>query len=233
MWAQPGLWEHVFEHASNVFAVLSLAAELATEEISDTRSLTSKRRRAILDAAAWARDAVICLLGHCFHLVAASYTSLAGSKSGNIAWPRSLPFPEDFDDYEDYKCAMTDFNSGVRSAMYQKFLSLRSASPSEASKFLSACFRKDKNFEVALTDEESGHLLSIQQASEPWSQITTPGLKSIFHMITPPMRRSKNPFAVSVGHVRLQLVLMVSQRYPAQQQLTIRSLTRSASWSWH
>ncbi|OLP89967.1 hypothetical protein AK812_SmicGene28511 [Symbiodinium microadriaticum] len=164
MWAQPGLWEHVFEHASNVFAVLSLAAELATEEISDTRSLTSKRRRAILDAAAWARDAVICLLGHCFNLVAASYTSLAGSKSGNLAWPRSLPFPEDFDDYEDYKCAMTDFNSGVRSAMYQKFLSLRSASPSEASKFLSACFRKDKNFEVALTDEESGHLLSIQQA---------------------------------------------------------------------
>ena len=164
LWAKPSLWEDVFTQALPVLQVLRRATEEATEEILEARSLQVKRRRAIVDAAAWARDAVVCLLGHSSELTSARVASSGQVDRGGPVWPKSVPRPEEFDDYEAYKSAMADFNAGIREGVYNKFAALRSCDPNEAKRFLSTCFKGKQNFQVALTDEETGQLLSTQQA---------------------------------------------------------------------
>ncbi|CAE7587340.1 unnamed protein product [Symbiodinium sp. CCMP2592] len=163
MWARPGLWEHVFCQALPALEALRNAIEEATEEIFEARSLQVKRRRAILDAAAWARDAIVCLLGHCFSLTVVRGARCTHPGAGH-KWPESVPRPEDFDDFDSYKLAMADFNIGIREGVFEKFVSLRNCDPNEAKRFLSACVKSNKGFQVALTDEETGQLLSTQQA---------------------------------------------------------------------
>ena len=116
-----------------------------------------------MDAAAWARDTIICLLGHSFSL-----TTVKGAHAAHVnnrpVWPTSVPRPEEFDDYEAYKLAMADFNTCIREGVFNKFVSLRNSDPNEAKRFLSACVQGNRGFQIALTDEETGQLLTTQEA---------------------------------------------------------------------
>ena len=55
-------------------------------------------------------------------------------------------------------------SSGLESQYhsFQKYLALRASDPNQAKQFISSFFKKNKAFEIALTHEDSGHLMSVQ-----------------------------------------------------------------------
>ncbi|CAE8673199.1 unnamed protein product, partial [Polarella glacialis] len=70
----------------------------------------------------------------------------------------------DFPDYDAFKTAVTQACWTAQSVTVNQFMKLRATDRSETDAFLAAFFRKAKICSIALTDEDTGQLLSTQQA---------------------------------------------------------------------
>ena len=91
-------------------------------------ALSMKRKRAVLDAAAWVRDVVVCILGHCQGLIEIK----RGAQDHKTVW-YSVPKPENFPDYDDYKAAVAKFHLDLIKKSLAKYLRLKATQPAAAS----------------------------------------------------------------------------------------------------
>ena len=106
----------------------TLARQQATRYVIQLPTLSIKRKKAVLDAAAWVRDVVVCILGHCQGLIEIR----RGEQDHKTVWYR-VPKPENFPDYDDYKAAVAKFHLDLRKKSLAKYLRLKATQPAAAS----------------------------------------------------------------------------------------------------
>ena len=159
LWAHGDAWDTVIALWTPCLETCTLARQQATRYVIQLPTLSIKRKKAVLDAAAWVRDVVVCILGHCQGLIEIR----RGEQDHKTVWYR-VPKPENFPDYDDYKAAVAKFNLDLRNKSLAKYLRLKATQPAAASQFLSSWFKKSKQFQTALTSEEAGQLLNARHA---------------------------------------------------------------------
>ena len=100
-------------------------------------SASKALRRNVIDAAAWTRDFLYVLAGHCVIAVIVSKPSLQTSPSSQVLRP------DRFESYEGFKHAVCQLSWHEQQKATFRFLRLREADPNKAkqwiSKSLSAC----------------------------------------------------------------------------------------------
>ncbi|CAE7210833.1 ASB2, partial [Symbiodinium natans] len=74
------------------------------------------------------------------------------------------PRPQDFADYETFKTAARKFDDELQSQTLLRFKHLLSVDPSRAKQFISTHTKKASQFHIALTNEDTGQLLSTSAA---------------------------------------------------------------------
>ena len=158
-WLRTSEWTEAINDAEPIFQQLLDATLSACEEVS-TGCLSLKRRRDVLDAAAWLRNAVICLIGHSSSMVRAR----KGPRGTQKRWPTTIPTPGDFECYEDYKLALQELHHETNLNLFRKYVHLKNEDPGQAAHFLSSWFKQESSFEVALTHEDTQVLMSIQES---------------------------------------------------------------------
>ncbi|CAK0877688.1 unnamed protein product [Prorocentrum cordatum] len=113
-------------------------------------------RRAVVNVAAWARDAAYTMVGH-----AAGATKAIGGKrrlSQTIA--RRLLNPACFTSHQEFKLEVARAAWGERRRAVHRYLHLREANPGAAERFLSSFFQVRTRFEVRLSDPSTGAALT-------------------------------------------------------------------------
>ncbi|CAE8615479.1 unnamed protein product [Polarella glacialis] len=161
-WAHPELWEEALTLASKPLQQLSGAICLASNHLSSCSAMSTKGKRALLDAAAWCRDVMYCVLGNFCHAVKLSSPPLKKTKNKRTA--PAVPRPSQFENYDAYKLAIFQLCQQARSHTVATFVQLRLHNKPEADRFLSTFFYKSKSFFIALTDEETGQLYDTRRA---------------------------------------------------------------------
>ena len=77
--------------------------------------------------------------------------------------PKPCLSPGDYGNDDEYKQAANAAAWQARNSVAQKFLRQRELNPGAAKSFLSKYFRASQQFEVALTDADTGHGLSQEE----------------------------------------------------------------------
>ena len=159
-WSQSDLWDSILVEAKVCQQLMTKAIVMATEEMTEAMPLPVKRRRSVLESAAWMRETFFCILAHCKGLVVAlsAKSNFLKQQAGPHKWPK----PAEFETYDDYKAALASMTAKAKYHSFQKYLALRASDPNQAKQFISSFFKKNKAFEIALTHEDSGHLMSVQ-----------------------------------------------------------------------
>ena len=151
-------WAEALSLVQPLLSGLTSAVATARAEIELSADMPKRRRRAILDAAAWLREAITSIVGHCAGLV--NVVNM-GKRSDKTDWANhKAPELDNFQTYGEYKSAVNEWNWSLKSATVSKYLQLKYCNPGEASKFLSSFFNRAKNFDIALSCEDTGALLS-------------------------------------------------------------------------
>lgn len=159
-WSQSDLWDSILVEAKVCQQLMTKAIVMATEEMTEAMPLPVKRRRSVLESAAWMRETFFCILAHCKGLVVAlsAKSNFLKQQAGPHKWPK----PAECETYDDYKAALASMTAKAKYHSFQKYLALRASDPNQAKQFISSFFKKNKAFEIALTHEDSGHLMSVQ-----------------------------------------------------------------------
>ena len=160
-WSHHDLWESALESMSQLLLESSTAAKAAREELEAASCMPAKRRRAILDAAAWIRETIVVVVGHSSSLVRAGVRGGTRMPAQETLRP---PKPQDFDDYDSYKQAVKRFDGQLQDQVVRKYMQLRAQDPNSAKRFVSSHVAKSREFQIALSDEDTGHLMSTQAA---------------------------------------------------------------------
>ena len=74
------------------------------------------------------------------------------------------PKPRDFDDYDSYKQAVKCFDGQLQDQVLRKYMQLRAQDPNSAKRFISSHVAKSREFQIAVSNEDTGHLMSTQAA---------------------------------------------------------------------
>ena len=156
-WSQSDLWDNILVEAK---VCQQLTIGMATEKMPEALPLPVRRRRCVLESAAWLRDTFFCILGHCKGLVVAlsAKSNFLKQQAGPHIWPK----PAEFETNDDYKAALASMTAKAKYHSFQKYLALRASDPNQAKQFISSFFKKNTAFEIVLTHEDSGHLMSVQ-----------------------------------------------------------------------
>ena len=159
-WASGAEWEGGLLEDSSLLDHLAALVEGA----ADTPALkpdwfggvaTRAERRALVDVAAWARDAVYALTGH-----AVGATKALRKPAGARAGGRTPLNPASFADHMAYKHAVDVALWETRRQAVSRYVHLRSVSPAAAEKFLSGYFPGAARFPVQLVDPSTAASLS-------------------------------------------------------------------------
>ena len=126
---------HLGESMSQLLLESSTAAKAAREELEAASCMPAKRRRAILDAAAWIRETIVVVVGHSSSLVRAG---VRGGRRMPAQETLRPPKPQDFDDYDSYKQAVKRFDGQLQDQVVRKYMQLRAQDPNSAKRFVSS-----------------------------------------------------------------------------------------------
>ncbi|CAK0886329.1 unnamed protein product [Prorocentrum cordatum] len=114
------------------------------------------QRRAVVNVAAWARDAAYTMVGH-----AAGATKVIGGKRRlSQTTARRLLNPACFTSHQEFKLEVARAAWGERRRAVHRYLHLREANPGAAERFLSSFFQVRTRFEVRLSDPSTGAALT-------------------------------------------------------------------------
>ncbi|CAK0871094.1 unnamed protein product, partial [Prorocentrum cordatum] len=153
-WTSGPQWDEGLREISSTLEALSRCVE----EVSSASwlrpqrfggSATRLQRRAVVNVAAWARDAVYTLVGH-----AAGATKVMGGKRQATA--RKLLGPASFASHHEFKMEIARAAWGERRRAVHRFLHLRTVNPGAAERFLSGFYQMRKRFDVRLADPTTG-----------------------------------------------------------------------------
>ena len=120
------------------------------EIAANKRNMLSKRKRDLLDAAAWVREALVCFAWHCGGLT--RFRGVAGKRN---RWPQRVPKVCDFQNYDQHRAAVKRFADQTKAATVSRYLSLLTSQPSQAKAFLSSWFN--------LAEPNTGAVSGVQQ----------------------------------------------------------------------
>ncbi|CAK0798006.1 unnamed protein product, partial [Prorocentrum cordatum] len=163
-WTSGDEWASALESISDLLGALADAVEQAARS---TRlrppwfggSATRLQRRAVLNNAAWARDATYVLVGRA---AGAAKVSRVGTREGR-AHPRAPLSPASFPTHEAYKSAVETAAWQERRKAAHRYLSLRDTNAGAAERFLTGVFKSSARFDMQLVDESSGAALSTDE----------------------------------------------------------------------
>ena len=159
IWSQSNEWDEALASAESSFALAALITnDVQVEIAANKHCLLPKRKRDLLDAAAWIREVLVCFTGHCGGLT--RVRGVAGQKN---RWPQRVPKVCDFQNYDQYKAAVKQFDDQTKAATVSRYLSLLTSQPNQAKAFLSSWFKKDRDFGYALAEPNTGAVSGVQQ----------------------------------------------------------------------
>ena len=165
-WATKGNWEEGLLAVRPLLFHLGEAVEslLAIPELRPPwlgGSISTRQRRACLDAAAWARDALYTLIGHSSQAVRAVQAASPTSRRGPLVPSSVAGLP-----HQLYKTAVEQATWDANNRIVRRYLQLRAKDPGAAEKFLSHLFRAEANFTIALADPVTGRALTSYEMVE-------------------------------------------------------------------
>ena len=153
-WAHPDKWSHALTEIEPVLVHLAELVSQVDLEVQEAPSLPNKRKRSLLDACAWCREALYLAVGH--------FSSAVAVKFPKPFPPPAGPARSSADSKEDYASLLLR----EQTANLQKFAQLVSSDPSQAQSFLSGFFRRSKMFRIGLQDPLTQRPASSQQCAE-------------------------------------------------------------------
>ena len=159
-WRTDSQWDHALEAVAPLLQAAASSVELCVHAPWlrppwSGGQASVAQRRALLDVAAWSRDALYTLVGH-----AAGVTRAVSSAASHKRRRPSGPAPADFSDHQAFKRAATQAAWDARRGAAQHFLQLRASNPGAAERYLSSFFNAQDRFEIALADPATGQALS-------------------------------------------------------------------------
>ena len=156
-WSHGHLWSEALFSLQECTQVILSAVENAVSEVCVTQTLPVKRRRAILDAAAWCRKVLVAVAGHLHGLVAVTVTKKRKQQ-------RTVPLPSVRREPDCMQICRAIATAQLDAR--QKFAELFARDPAKADSFLSKFFNRSRQFEIALADEETQKTLGAFQTAE-------------------------------------------------------------------
>ncbi|CAE8585571.1 unnamed protein product [Polarella glacialis] len=155
-------WELLLQPHDELLRSLTAIVNLVTEEMRLNTSIPVKHKRSLLDAAAWLRDAMFCVIGHCG---TATHTIRPNALQGiKRKLDDRAPSPKEFVSCDEYKDAVIWLCVDSKSAALDEFIHLRLTDKAAASVFPASSFRRSKLFEISLTDQDTCQLMSTHDA---------------------------------------------------------------------
>ena len=149
-WGFDHLWPSMLAPITPILTSFSHAVWEAAAEMGCDESLPVKRRRQIMEAAAWVREALYCFAGHAGRLV-------------QVTLPRKRK--------RSHKESQ-GLNEDVKSCLEQEkwnhsheFATLYSSNPAKAAAYVAAFFKRQKTFKIALKEETTGEYLPAEKAA--------------------------------------------------------------------
>ena len=152
-WAHPQVWNAALTGLDPLLVELATCTRLAREEIEQAPRMPGKRKRVLLEACAWAREAVYVAVGHSCSAIKVRQPSKKRLSGGE---PRSV---------DQCKEQMVSNLRSLQAANLHKLASL-TGHPAEAQRFLSGFFKRTKDFNIALVDTDSQLPLLPNQSAE-------------------------------------------------------------------
>ncbi|CAK0841879.1 unnamed protein product [Prorocentrum cordatum] len=111
-------------------------------------------RLALLDGAAWARDAIVTLVGH----TAGATRALASARRPRVG-PPQLADPEVHDGHDAYRRAVAQATWSAHKAVIRKYAQLRRDAPNQAERYIAKFFSAQQAFEIAHAQPTTGEPL--------------------------------------------------------------------------
>ena len=150
-WSHSESWREGLNHIDQLLRHSGEVIDSVFIEIQTCSDVPKKRKRALLEAAAWIREAIYCVLGHCISAVkvsAASSTCRAAAYCNEASPDSRIPH-------------MTAHDlPAQRRAIASKFASLCRIDPGQAQSFLSRFLDRQKMFQISLRQEDTGEVMS-------------------------------------------------------------------------
>ena len=139
-WAHPELWTEALLSVEPLLSSLTDSILAVDEEIQAATVMPERRKRNLLEACAWGREAVYAAIGHFSSAIAVKLPKPTVPCS---ALPRSAETCR-----RDHACLL----HREQSRNLQKFADLAHSQPSLAQRFLSGLLNRSKAFSIALQD---------------------------------------------------------------------------------
>lgn len=158
-WAGQDEWESGLRAIPDTLQSATQATMSAEQEILQARDIPIKRRRAILDAAAWLRDAVYTVVGHMSQAVKATSARDPTPYQGTLRGSR----PESYQEYEQFKMAIEQTCWQARVDSAQRFQQLRVSDPPAAARLIARVFNTAPCTRVALSRDTNGSPMSYPE----------------------------------------------------------------------
>lgn len=162
LWSTEDVWE---EALAAVAVELQEVSEAISEILEDSSfrpsqyggSASKAFRRNIIDGAAWARNFLYVLAGHC----AAAIVVMKPKPTLSKSW--LLARPTDFDSYPEFKHAVNQRSWAEQQQATRKFLVLRETNPSLASGWISKAIASNTESSILLVSQETGRPLRAHE----------------------------------------------------------------------
>ena len=150
-------WNEALQVVSPLLNATARAAELATVDLAECgNKIRWRRRRVIVDTAAWLRDCIYVLAGH---LLGATRVYRPREQTSGVAPLTPSLKPVNFGTYEEYQEAVQAAVWRAQSDTALRYSRLRQRNPGAAESLIASYFKRARHFTVALTDGDTGALL--------------------------------------------------------------------------
>ena len=149
-WGFDHLWPSMLAPITPILASFSHAVWEAAAEMGSDESIPVKRRRQIMEAAAWVREALYCFAGHAGRLVQVT-----------LPRKRKRSHKESHGPNEDVKSCLEQ-EKWNRS---HEFATLYSSNPAKAAAYVASFFKRQKTFKISLKEETTGEYLPAEKAA--------------------------------------------------------------------
>ena len=154
-WGSLHLWPDLLASIGPILACLTYAVWRAASEMGSDINIPIKRRRQVLEAAAWVREALYCFIGHAGQLIKVSLPRKRKRAETNVPPP-----------YSSQKEEVKSRLEAEKLKRSHEFAELHKNNPAKASAFVSSFFKRQRAFQIALRDDLTGEDLSGPKAAD-------------------------------------------------------------------
>ena len=155
LWAHPDHWNQLLSQAWHTVLEFVRAISLVSAVILAQANMPKKKVRHLLEAAAWARDALYTLVGHSPQAVRAVQIASSSSRRAPFLQSSGARLP-----HQLYKTPVGQATWEANNCIVWRYLQLRAQDPGAAERFLSRLFHVEAAFTITLADDVTGRALT-------------------------------------------------------------------------